>query len=175
MPLILDLMRRYHSVKFDVVEKRVKLPNGAEYTASIIVHKPVAVVIAVIDGKILLEKQYRHSVNRWLYELPAGFLQGRISLKKLAEEELHEETGYKANKLTFLFKAYAAVGTSTETYHYYLAEGLKKEKQHLEKYEMISVEKVGIKEVLRMIKQNKIVDGKTIQGVLYYYNFIASK
>ena len=168
-------MRKYHSVKFDIVEKSVKLPNGTQYTASIIVHKPVAVVIPVLKGKILLERQYRHSLDKWLYELPAGFLQGRTTLKKLAAEELHEETGYVAQKLTFLFKAYAAAGTSTETYYYYLAEGLKKEKQRLEKYEMITTKWLSVEQILEMIEQKKIVDGKTIQGVLYYYNFVKMK
>ena len=102
-------------------------------------HKPVVVIIPVQNGKILIERQYRHTLNKWLYELPAGFLNTKITLKKLAEKELHEETGYIPKKLTFLFKAYAASGTSTETYYYYLAEGLKKEKQHLEKYETINI------------------------------------
>lgn len=171
-----DLRRKYHSVKFDVVEKRVKLPTGAQYTASIILHKPVAVIIAVADGKIVLENQYRPSLDKWLYELPAGFLEGGISLEHLAANELHEETGYLARKLTFLFSAYAASGTSDETYYYYLAEGLKKDKQHLEKYEMINkIRLVGVRQLLQMIKQKKIVDGKTIQGILYYYLFVRKR
>ncbi|MCL4379643.1 NUDIX hydrolase, partial [Candidatus Marsarchaeota archaeon] len=155
-------MRKYHSIKFDIVEKEVRLPNGTKYTSSIIVHKPVVVVIPVLGDKILLEKQYRHSVGKWLYELPAGFLNKKISLKKLAAKELHEETGYISQKLTYLFKAFAAVGTSTETYYFYLAENLKKEKQHLEKYEMINVKWFSINEAMRMIKENKIIDAKAI-------------
>ena len=61
------------------------------------------------------------------------------------------------------------------TYYYYLAEELKKERQHLEKYEMINTKWLSIKQALKMIKQNKIIDGKTIQGVLYYYNFVKMK
>lgn len=165
-------MRKYHSIKFDIIEKKVKLPNGTQYISSIMVHKPVVVVIPVLGGKILLEKQYRHSAGKWLYELPAGFLQGKISLKDLAAKELHEETGYIPQKLTYLFKAFAAAGTSTETYYFYLAEKLKKEKQHLEKYEMISVKWFNIKQAMKMIKDNKIVDAKAIQGIFYYYNFV---
>ena len=96
----------------------------------------------------------------------------KISLKQLAAKELHEETGYISQKLTYLFKALAASGTSTETYYFYLAENLKKEKQHLEKYEMISVKWFGIKQAMKMIKENKIVDAKAIQGILFYYNFV---
>ncbi len=165
-------MRKYHSVKFDVIEKKIKLPNGTEYTSSIVVHKPVAVIIPVLNGKILIERQYRHSPGEWMYELPAGFLEGKVTLEQLAVKELHEETGYIAKKMKFLFKAYAAPGTSTEMYYYYLAEELKKEKQHLEKYEMITVKWMSIKQLLSMIKKNKITDGKTIIGILYYNNFV---
>ncbi|ASI13750.1 ADP-ribose pyrophosphatase [Candidatus Mancarchaeum acidiphilum] len=164
-------MRKYHSVKFDVVEEKVKLPNGTEYISSIVVHKPVAVIIPVLNGKILIERQYRHSPGGWMYELPAGFLQGKITLEGLAKKELHEETGYIADKLTFLFKAYAAPGTSTEMYYYYLAENFRKEKQHLEKYEIIKTRWTSIEQLLNMIKKNRITDGKTIIGILYYYNF----
>ena len=165
-------MRKYHSIKFDIIEKKIKLPNGTHYISSIIVHKPVVVIIPVFGGKILLEKQYRRSVGKWLYELPAGFLKSEISLKELAAKELHEETGYISQKLTYLFKAFAASGTSTETYYFYLAEKLKKEKQHLEKYEMITVKWFSIKQAMEMIKENKIVDAKAIQGIFYYYNFV---
>lgn len=169
---VCDGMPKYRSYKFYIVEKKVKLPNGKQFMVSIVVHKPVVVIIPVLNGKILLERQYRYSFNKWLYELPAGFLHYKMPLKKLAVKELHEETGYVAQKLTYLFKAYAAAGTGTETYYYYLAEGLKKDKQHLEKYEKIRVKWYSMKQALEMIKDNKIVDAKAIQGILYYYNFV---
>ncbi len=168
-------MRKYHSIKFDVIEKKVKLPNGTQYISSTVVHKPVAVIIPILNGKILTEHQYRHDIDKWIYELPAGFLEGKITLKKLAMKELHEETGYIAGKMKLIFKAYAAPGTSTEMYYYYLAEDLKKEKKHLEKYEMITTKWRSIEQLLKMIKENKITDGKTIQGILYYYNFCKSE
>jgi len=82
----------------------------------------------------------------------------------LRQRNFHEETGYIPQKLTYLFKALAASGTSTETYYFYLAENLKKEKQHLEKLEMINVKWSSIKQAMKMIKENKI-DAKAILGI----------
>ncbi len=169
---------KYKSVtnKFRVIEERIRLPNGNTDVFSIIDAKPVVVIIPVKNGRLILERQYRPSIKRWLYELPAGVAGGvgyhGEPLKVLAAKELKEETGYAASKLTYLFKSYAMAGSGNLVYHYFLAEELKAGRQTLEKWEIISVKEVTLQHAMSMIRKNEITDAKTIMGVLFYYNFV---
>ena len=63
----------FHSRVFDVQREKVAEPNGVTATRDIIVHPGSVVVLpAFADGRILLIRQYRHSVKQYLWELVAG-------------------------------------------------------------------------------------------------------
>ena len=54
---------------FDVQRERVIEPSGVEVTRDIIVHPGSVVVLPVLaDGGIVLIRQYRHSVEQYLWE-----------------------------------------------------------------------------------------------------------
>src|SRR3989442_16028552 len=54
------------------VEKR-RYPNGREHEVAIVRHGPSVVLIPIEDdGRVVLIKQYRASVDRELWEFPAG-------------------------------------------------------------------------------------------------------
>ena len=48
--------------------------------------------------RILLVRQYRYVVDRWLWELPAGTLEPNESLEAAALRECHEEVGKIAGR-----------------------------------------------------------------------------
>src|SRR5271156_1799628 len=86
-----------HTRVFDVQREKVIEPSGVVATRDIIVHPGSVVVLPVLpDGRIVLIRQYRHSVQQYLWELVAGRRDGNESFAAGARRELREETGYTA-------------------------------------------------------------------------------
>ncbi|MEK6833853.1 MAG: NUDIX hydrolase [Thermoproteota archaeon] len=135
----------------------------------IIEHRGAAAMLAIEKGKIILVKQHRFP-HGYVLEIPAGTLnKGEKDPKKCAFRELKEETGYEAKKMIPLLKYYPSIGYNTELIHCYVATGLKKSSDlKLDDDEILSVVKIDLKKVLKMILSGKITDSKTICAVLTY-------
>ena len=80
--------------------------------------------------------------------------------------ELSEETGLQAEKLNLLSVFYPTPGYTNEKIYIYEAEGLSKGKEHLDEGEFLDSLYLPKKEVLNMILDGRIKDGKTIAAVL---------
>ena len=48
-------------------------------------------VLPVLNGKILLLRHFRHSLRKWMWEIPRGFGEYGITAAENAEKELREE------------------------------------------------------------------------------------
>lgn len=83
------------SVKLSTVE----LPDQKYSKREIVLHDNAVAVVAIHDDKILLVKQYRISVDKIIYEVPAGMIEHDENPKDAALRELEEETGYRAKTL----------------------------------------------------------------------------
>lgn len=142
--------------------------RGRKITREVIEHRGAAAMLAIDKGKVVLVKQSRFPYGEVL-EIPAGTLERGEAPKKCAFRELQEETGYKAKKMFPLISYYPSIGYNTEVIHCFLASGLTKiGKLSLDDDEIISIVKIDLKKLLRMIKAGKIVDSKTICAVLTY-------
>ncbi|MGI0081957.1 MAG: NUDIX hydrolase [Nitrosopumilaceae archaeon] len=135
----------------------------------IIEHRGAAAMLAIERGKVILVKQHRFP-HGYVLEIPAGTLnKGEKDPKRCAFRELKEETGYEAKKMTPLIRYYPSIGYNTEVIHCFVATGLKKASDlKLDDDEILSVVKIDLKKVLRMILSGKITDSKTICAVLTY-------
>ena len=165
-------MKKYKGHSFEVFSKNLKLPNGKVVNWDIIKMKKVAVIIPLIGSDILLNRQYRPPLKKWIYELPAGDIEENEKPILAAGRELEEETGYHSDKLEFVFKSYSSPGSSDELEYFFVAKDLRKTHQKLDKSEEIIVQRFSQIKTLEMIKKGKIIDGKTIQGILYCKNYL---
>jgi ADP-ribose pyrophosphatase len=116
----------------------------------------------------VLERQYRHAANQFLWELPAGKLEPGEEPLAGAQRELAEETGYRAKKWRPLVEYFASPGFLGESMKVFLAEGLEPGEAHLEEDENIELRLVKLSELLKMIEKGAILDGKTLTSVLLY-------
>ena len=150
----------------------MKIPNGNTAKWDFIKHKGAAAVVAVKeDGRLLMVRQYRNALERETLEIPAGGLNGPEEPTDLAAaRELEEETGYTAGKMELLISLYTTVAFCNEKIDVYVATDLKKSRQHLDDDEFLDVESHEIEELIRLIYDCKIQDGKTISALLAYYN-----
>ena len=143
--------------------------EGREVKREVIEHRGAAAMLAFDeDNKVILVKQHRFP-HGYVLEIPAGTLEKKEEPIKCAFRELEEETGYRAKKMTPLITYYPSIGYNSEIIHCFLASGLKKIADlKLDDDEILSVEKVDLKKLLKMIKTGKIQDSKTICAVLTY-------
>lgn len=164
----------YHGKVFWVTHDLVEEPGGVKATRDVIRHNGSAVILAVDtksnpkDPGILLIRQYRHAANDFLLELPAGRIEPGEKLIPAGKRELLEETGYRARKWSVHAKYFASPGFLSEAMHILLAEDLTLGKAQPEDDEKIELHMTPLSEVVEMIRNDKIHDGKTIIGVLLY-------
>jgi ADP-ribose pyrophosphatase len=166
---------------FKIVRDRLIEPGGAENVRDIIRHNGSVVILAVDSSKskkdpwIVVERQYRHAANQFLWELPAGKLEEGEDALVGAKRELAEETGYVAKKWKPLVEYFASPGFLGESMKVFLAEGLVAGDAHPESDENIELRLVKLSEVLKMIAKGAILDGKTLTSVLLYARQTAGK
>lgn len=164
----------YQGPLFRVMHDKLVEPGGVEGERDVIRHNGSVVILAVDatsskkNPYIVMERQYRHAANQFLWELPAGKLEAGEEPLEGAKRELGEETGYAAKKWKPLVEYYASPGFLGESMKIYLAEGLIAGEAHPEEDEKIELRLVRLKDVLKMIEKGMILDGKTLTGVMLY-------
>ena len=142
--------------------------EGRKVRREIIDHPGVAAILAFDEkDRIILVRQHRFP-HGYILEIPAGTLDNGESPKRCALREIQEETGYKAKRMTHLITYYPSIGYNTEAIHCFVASGLKRGKMKLDTDEFITVKKMELPKLIKLIKSGKIIDSKTICAVMVY-------
>ena len=154
----------------DYYQDTIRVSNGNVVKWDLIDHKGAAAVVAVQDdGRLLMVRQYRNALDRETLEIPAGGLNSVDEPTDVAAaRELEEETGYVAGKLELLLTLRTTVAFCNEKIDIYLATDLKPGKQHLDEDEFLNAESYDLEELVQMIYDCKIQDGKTVSAILAY-------
>ena len=170
----------YKGVRAHVVVQEMQLPDGSKSNWDMIRHNGAAAVVPVDeDGRIIMTRQYRSSIDGESLEIPAGVLEIVDGVKEdpkhCAARELEEETGYCAKELHYLLSYCSTIGLCDEVIHVYYADCLKKRQQKLDEGEYIEVERYELSELFEQISRGELTDGKTIAGLLAYDRQIRSR
>lgn len=172
MMKLVSSTERYRCDIFWVTEDRAVDPDGFEIRRSVVRHRGSAVMMAVDEkGRLLLVRQYRLPARSALWELPAGRLDEGEKPLQAARRELEEETGYRARKWKKLLSYYASPGYVAEKMNVYLATGLAKGDPRPMEDERIECRWFTPRELDRMIRSGRILDGKTIAGFLAWQRY----
>jgi len=158
----------YQGRLLDVRIDEVSLPNGNTSTREWIKHPgAVCIIPRLPDNRIALIRQYRYPVKKEMIELPAGKLEENENPEACAKREMEEEIGYRTEKLTLLTHFHPAVGFADEIMGLYLAESLVKTAPNQDEDEFLELMPTPLDEALKMIWEGKIIDAKTIIGLLW--------
>jgi ADP-ribose pyrophosphatase len=161
----------YRGSAFWVTTDQVLEPSGVRTRRDIVRHSGSVVVLAVQESKsgplVLLEHQYRHAAQQYLWELPAGRIDEGEKPLAAAKRELLEETGYTAKQWKRILYFFASPGFVAEPMSLFLAEGLTEGEAEPEDDEVIHKEMVPLTTAVSMVVKGKISDAKTISGVLW--------
>jgi len=144
-------------------------PRGAEFEREIVRHPGAVAVVPVTDDRsVLLVRQYRPAVDRWLYEIPAGTCDVDGEPEEItAQRELAEEIGHQAGELTLLTRCLNTPGFCDEVTAIFMGTGLTPvadNRQGIEEHFM-TVEKIPLDRFDGLVDDGTIVDAATILGV----------
>jgi len=161
----------YRGPVFWVTTDHIIEPGGIKVRRDLIHHSGSVVVLAVDDScstpRVLLERQYRHAAQDYLWEIPAGRINPGENELKAAKRELIEETGYRAKRWRRILKFYASPGFVAETMAVYMATNLRKGQAEPEEDEIIHHQMVPLPSAVKMVLNGSIRDAKTISSVLW--------
>jgi ADP-ribose pyrophosphatase len=155
----------YEGKIFSLWGGQVELDNGEVAVREYIRHAGGVGIVPVMDGNVILIRQFRISIERELIELPAGRLEPNEEPIRCAARELEEEIGYRAGKLIPLASYFASVGNSNERMHLFLALDLEKTERRLESDERIQEAVISLEDVKQKLAYHEFEDSKTIIGL----------
>ena len=158
----------FHGKVFEVERDRVRMPNGREVTLDVVRHPRSVVLLPVPAPRhIILIRQYRYAVNRWLWELPAGSVDPGEEPEAAAVRECHEEIGLVPDTIVRLASLYPTPGFCDEEMFFFRLSGLTTpaEAATPDEDEDIEPRTFQLSEAREMIRRGEIVDMKTVAGL----------
>lgn len=147
---------------------KISLPNGKDGFREYCHHNGAVCVIPITaEGDVICVRQYRYAMHSDLLEIPAGKLDSPDEdHTEAAMRELREETGAVSSKLTYLGEYYGSPAILDEKIYMYLAEDLEFGDTDPDDDEFIEIVKAPLSDLVDMVIEGKIPDGKTQAAIL---------
>lgn len=174
-PQLLKRRFVYQGRKFGFESSRLRLPNRTEGEWECIRHPGGALAVPVTaEGKFVLVRQYRFTVQGRLLEFPAGTVEPSEDPETTIKREIEEETGYRANRWRKLGEIFVAPGYSDEIIYAYLAQDLEQLDQPPAQDEDEDIEPVLMTaaEVEKAIMVGDLADAKSIASFMLARPFL---
>jgi len=153
----------YSGRRLKVERVEVDLPGGISLERIVVKPGGAVAMLPMDEEYCYLIKQYRYSIDEYIYEAPAGTIDEGEKPNETAYRELIEETGLKSENLIPRGYIYTTPGFTNERIYLYEAHSLSPSDEFKkDKHEVIEVVKVKKPEVFEMIRDGRIVDAKTI-------------
>jgi 8-oxo-dGTP pyrophosphatase MutT (NUDIX family) len=148
----------------------VAMPGGRTARREVVEHYGAVGIVALDDNNnVALIHQYRHPVERRLWELPAGLLDVNGEAPHLsAARELEEEAGLQARDWAVLVDVISAPGFSDESVRIYLATVLTdvgRPEAHDEEADL-ELQWFPLADAVEMVLSGVVVNSLAVAGIL---------
>lgn len=151
----------------------VRMPDGSTAVREWVEHDAAVAIVPVLDdGTVLLLKQYRHPLGRYVLEIPAGKMDvAGEDPQETARRELAEEVHHDVADLTHLVTFENSSGWTDERTHLYLGRGLTRSQPpdgfqaEAEEADM-EVVRLPVADAIAMARRGELTDAKTVLGLL---------
>ncbi len=159
----------YHGRAVSLRVEAVQKPSGRKATREVVEHSNcVAVVVLDDQDNVLLVRQFRYAVGKFLLEIPAGGIDSCEEPIDAVRRELQEEIGFLPWKIDKLGGFYAIPGYGTEYLHCFLASDLVSSHLVAEDTEGIELVRVSPNQIPQLIASGEICDAKSIAALLTF-------
>ena len=153
---------------FRVEVDRVALPNGRDAAFEIVRHRGSVVLVAQPDpDHVVLVRQFRYVVGKWLWELPAGSREPGEPFARCARRECEEEIRLRPRRLRRLGTLYPSPGFCDEVMVFYQCANLVTSARLAERDvdEQLEPKVFAVAEARSMVRRGAIIDMKTVVGL----------
>lgn len=158
----------WHSGFLELRRDRVALPDGSESHREYVVHPGAVMIVPLLDdGRLVVERQWRHPLGQAVIEFPAGKLEAGEPPLACAVRELFEETGYVAAEWARAGLTHNAIAYSTEGIEVWFARGLSAGDRRLDAGEFLDVADASAEELEHAVRTGTLTDAKTLVGLLW--------
>jgi ADP-ribose pyrophosphatase len=146
---------------------RIVSKTGFEMVHPRLLVDDFSIIVPVLGrDKLVMIWNYRHAIQGWELELPAGHIENGESPEACARRELEEETGYSASSWKRLGWFHPSPGMSSQRAYAYLARNLKKGTLHREPYEFgMEVKTLGLRDAYKRLWRGEIVHSPTASAL----------
>jgi ADP-ribose pyrophosphatase len=160
----------YRGRVFNVDLDRVRLPSGHTVDMEIVRHPGSVVLLPMPSAtEIVLVRQYRYTIDRWIWELPGGSLKPGEDAALAAARECEEEIGLFPERVERLRSFYPTLGFCDEEMIFYRCTHLREphadSTARRDEDEELEPQVFTLAEAHRLLSQGEIVDFKTAVGL----------
>ena len=144
----------------------VELPNQVRFTQYVFRMRRCAMTVVLDDAgeRVLMMRRHRFIVDRWVWELPGGYVDEGEDSAAAAAREVEEETGWRPRKTEFVMSSQPLIGNADYPQDLYLAHGAELVGEP-EVDETAQVRWMPVDETPGMIARGEILGAITIIGV----------
>lgn len=156
---------------FDVVVDRVLMPNGREVDLDVVRHPRSVVLLPMKDAdQLVMVRQYRYPIDRWIWELPAGSLDPDERPEHAAARECREETGFHPRRVELVATFYPTPGYCNELMMFFRLSELQDAAGSgfhdvKDEDEALTVGVFSVREARDLLQRGEIQDMKTAVGL----------
>lgn len=146
----------------------VRLPAGGTMTMECIRHRGSVVLLAQPrPTQIVLVRQYRYVIGRWIWELPAGSREAGERLSVCARRECEEEIGLTPGRVRRIVTLFPTPGFCDESMAFYHCTDLRTPRGPVaqDPDEDLEPRVFSLREVRALIRAGAIIDMKTVVGL----------
>lgn len=145
----------------------VELPDGVRFEQYVL-RLPRAAMAVVVDDQDRVLVMYRHRfiIDRWVWELPGGYVDEAEDPMVTAAREVEEETGWRPLALEYLMSFQPMVGTADAENLLYVGRGAEYVGAPQDINEAEQVAWISVDSVPGRIAQGEIVGAASIIGLL---------
>lgn len=160
----------YEGRIFNLDVDRVELPSGHTVRMEIVRH-PGSVVLLPMPSpnEIILIRQYRYTIDQWIWEVPAGSLKPNEDPALAAARECEEEIGLYPGRVERLRSFYPTPGFCNEEMIFFRCSDLRPpaadSTAKKDDDEDLEPQTFTVDQAREMVKRGEIVDLKTAVGL----------
>ena len=146
----------------------VELPDGVRFEQYVL-RMPGAAMVVVLDDadRVLMMWRHRFVIDRWVWELPGGYVEDTEDVALTAAREVEEETGWRPRTVEPMLSVQPMIGTADAENLLFLGRGADYIGTPTDVNEAERIGWIPLDDVLDYVRRGEIIGAASVAGLLY--------